>query len=651
MNSEIQKSIENRKSAREALRIPVKLEASNSAANIFLGYTVNISKSGLSMHVSPEVEFPKDSEVTVFLEDQNPFVSTQVQARLVWSSHSQIGLQFVKEYESIRELLQRSVIGPQIVCPAKVHRFYPYINGQDVDTKKYEYFPYADKFLTSYRKVQEYRILLRKGQMPADVSTYIYAQYAIADRDMNLAAVEAAHKAFQQFSIFSLERRRKILDDIRELLIQEKDNLIELMKIEGHPRKLAEWEYSGMLTAHLKESLDYYQSQMFQIVGDNVDETLITIRRPEGVICVCPPKNASCSNSLTASFALLAGNTLVVKPPRNMPVATMYLWRNVVGRALNANGAPKGTINLVLGDSNQFMSDWLDDPRVRGILMFNDSIKGLEIGRKIYEKGKKPILELSGNDHMIIWKDAPIEEAADSLLDCFMGSTQICMVPKKALIHSEIYEKFMTVFIRKVKALKFGLPSDPDTILSPVIKINDFFQHLEDGISNGAKLLTGGQRVNHLGEHASDGLYLEPTVLEVPLERANMMRCVKEENFFPLLPVVRVSGGGITSREKDENIFKEMMQLIKSNQYGLRISAWVRDQYYLKKFIDQIHYSGLLRINSKHIGFSPCLSTHGGINFSGGPFGEMNYVWQKSSHLQGIAIKKLPNDPNLKVVE
>ena len=421
-------------------------------------------------------------------------------------------------------MLRQSSKSYQVEHP-KITKFYPYVGDQDIDTNKHEFFPYADKFIMDFRKVREYMAQLKKGEVPSDVATYFYAQYAVADSELNQSAVLSAHKAYLEFRKFSLGRRRKILDDIRELLILEKDKLIELMIIEGHPRKLAEWEYSGMLTAHMSESLDYYQSELIKTVGNFDKETLISIRRPEGVICVCPPKNAACSNSLTASFALLAGNTLVIKPPLNAPVSTIYLWRNIVGKALRTNGAPKGTVNIVMGNSSKFMEDWLESPHVKAIIMFNDSEKGIELGKRIFEKGKKPILELSGNDYMIVWKDAPIEEAADSLLDCFMGSTQICMVPKKALIHKDIYEAFMKVFIAKVKQLKVGLPGDPETILSPVVKIRDFYHHLEDAINNGANVLTGGVRVNHLGEKSEDGFYLLPTVIDIPMQRANMMKC------------------------------------------------------------------------------------------------------------------------------
>ena len=84
-----------------------------------------------------------------------------------------------------------------------------------------------------------------------------------------------------------------------------------------------------------------------------------------------------------------------------------------------------------------------------------------------------------------------------------------------------------------------------------------------------------------------------------------------------------------------------MIRIARSNEYGLRTSVWVSSNYYIRKFIKNIDNSGLLRINSRHVDFSLYLGTHGGTGKTGGPFGEMNYVWQKTSHLQGISRTRL----------
>ena len=84
-----------------------------------------------------------------------------------------------------------------------------------------------------------------------------------------------------------------------------------------------------------------------------------------------------------------------------------------------------------------------------------------------------------------------------------------------------------------------------------------------------------------------------------------------------------------------------MTDIVNNHQYGLRLSLWMSSVKYLRKFIKQLGNSGLLRVNSRHVGFSYYLSTHGGVGKTGGPFGEMNYIWQKTSHLQGVSITNI----------
>ncbi|MEI8176515.1 MAG: aldehyde dehydrogenase, partial [Candidatus Omnitrophota bacterium] len=406
---------------------------------------------------------------------------------------------------------------------------------------------------------------------------------------------------------------------------------IDLLILEGHPRKLAEWEFEGMRVGSSPQTIEFYASLIHREIGRHENEILYWARKPDGVVCVSPPGNAAASNSYNAILAFLTGNTVIVKPPLRDPISTLFLWKEIVHKALVKNNAPAGVVNLVIGNSQVIMNEWLASPLVNDVIFFGDSKKGLELGAKIYQAGKKPILELSGNDFLLVWKDADIEKAADSALDCFLGSTQICMVPKIAAIHHECYKKFTDCLLAKVKKLKIGLPSDPETIFSPVVKIPDFLEFIKDAVEKGGKVICGGQRVNHLDQETPGSIYVRPTLLQIEdCEKLMEMRFLKEEIFFPLLPLIKVSG-------TDDEVFEKIAKIVNVHGYGLRTSLWIRSARYLRKFAKQLDNCGILRINSRHVGFSFYISTHGGTKMSGGPFGEMNYFWQKTSHLQGIS--------------
>jgi len=524
---------------------------------------------------------------------------------------------------------------PSVENPLDAIKNFPLlINGQEVDTGKYRYFPYIEKVILEPEITNFMLKEVKEGRSPAEYGNYIFGRYCIANSDLNHQAIAAAYNASKIYRKFHIGARVKILNDIHNLLEEKKDEFTKLLCIEGHPARLVEWEISGMLKGTDEKTLNFYREDIEKYIGRDNDESLSFVRRPDGVVCLLTPKNASSSISVIGVFALLAGNAIIIKPPMSVPLSTIYFWKEIVYKALRKNNAPAGTVNIIIGNSHNLMEDWIKSPLINSIIYIGDSRKGIEIGKKIYNAGKKPILELSGNDIMIIWKDASIEKASNSLLNSFLGSTQICMVPKLAVIHESIYKKFKNVFIEKVKLLKPGLPSDSETYLSPVGKIKDFFNVMEDAVEKKAVPLCGGNRVNWKGEYDLKGLFIQPTVLEIRVDNlyARDMLCIKNEIFFPLLPLIVVSG------PSDENIWDQIVAFTNSHNYGLRVSVWTQSSKCARRFAEEIYNCGILRINSGHIGFSLYLANNGGINKSGGPFGEMNYIWQKTAHLQGISI-------------
>ncbi len=520
-------------------------------------------------------------------------------------------------------------------------KFFPLlIGGELVDTGKYKYVAHADDAIKdpmgTLKALKEYS-KLDLNNSEESIQGIAYAKYCVCTDEHIDRAIESAYNAFQVYSDFSFAKRVKMINGIYELLSSEKDELINLMISEGHPEELSVWEYSGMEMAYRPESINFFKEQLRGTYGQHGDEQVGWIRKPDGVVVVSPPGNASCSNSLTAGFALLSGNCLIVKPPLRMPISTLYLWHEIIWKVLRIFGAPPGTVNTLVGNSKTITAKWMESPKVSDVFYFGDSVTGIEIGGRAYAAGKKPILELSGNDFLIAWGDSVVEKATESLCDCFLGSTQICMVPKKAIVHEDIYDKFEKSFLEKVSKLKVGLPSQKEGCLTPVVRIADFFDFLEDAKAKGAEVLCGGKRINYKNEVDEKGMYLQPTVLRLSDWKAALdMLCVVEENFFPLIPLIKV--GSSSTEDRNAQIFEQMIHIVNSNKYGLRSSVWAKSDFYITKFIKKLNRCGLLRINSRHTAFSPYLTTHGGSGLSGGPFGEANHVWQKTTHLQSVSV-------------
>lgn len=480
--------------------------------------------------------------------------------------------------------------------------------------------------------------------------TGVVARCAWGDDAQNERALAAAARANETFSRFSLQQLRDIGADFHQELLARADELVEILIVEGHPRKLAEWEVSGVV--HGVDEITrrwYYEQFQERFALDGRD--LLLVRKPDGVVCVNPPQNAAASNSAMGALALLAGNTLVVKVPRGTPAGVMFLYREIVQPVLERHGAPPGTLNLISGDTPRILRKWLTSPHVDDVLFFGSSNSGLRFGNECFTAGKKPILELSGNDGFLVWRDADLEDAARALSECFYGSSQICMVPKYAIVHPEIANDFIVQFATIVSAIQPGYPEDPEVVLSPVLKQDQFFDFLSEAREAGCEILMGGERVAVDGKPDPAGFFLQPTVIRVDgLTDARQLSCVREETFFPMLPI-------IVPEHDNPHLLKDALKFMNENPYGLRNSLWTEDEQVIEMFTRGLSNGGLLKINDSHVGFLPILATHGGTGRTGGPTGELNYVILRTTHWQGISrarSRQAPvreNDPPRLVLE
>jgi acyl-CoA reductase-like NAD-dependent aldehyde dehydrogenase len=506
-----------------------------------------------------------------------------------------------------------------------------HIGGIDTEGGGWTYVPSAAALIDDPRHAFGVKRALEMGHEvdPRDM-VLIAGRCARGDDADNQRAMEAAAAAARDFGRWPLAERRAIGQSLHERIQEVFDEFVEVLIAEGHPRRLAVWEADGIVQASSPASLDWAFAQAAQEFRQGPARMLLT-RKPDGVVCINPPQNAAAANGALGLMALLAGNTLVVKAPRTSPLGVMYLFREVVLPVLTAHDAPAGTVNLVSGYSKGILDAWVASPLVNDVMFFGDSQAGIKFGQSCVMAGKKPILELSGNDAFVVWRDADLDAASSALLESFYGSSQICMVPKQAVLHPEIAEQFTELFLDKVRGLKPRYPSEPDAVLSPVLKMDRFFDFLGEARQAGCEVLCGGRRVDVRGAQAIDGAFLEPTVVRMAgLVGARALRCVSEETFFPLLPLI------VADDCPEDELAEILLHWMNQNPYGLRNSVWATDPDVIETFVIGLTNGGLLKINDSHIGFTPYLATHGGTGLTGGPFGELNYPFFRSSHMQGI---------------
>lgn len=513
-----------------------------------------------------------------------------------------------------------------------MHDYGSWIAGHDVAGDRYVHTIAAGDVLRDPFGALRLRRDLDRGKDPDTTGVRVLGRVALAGPEDVEAATAAARSALDDWSGRDLEERLAFGHAVGAELHARRHEFVDLLVGEGHPRRLARWETSGFLTAMSSASLQTVRSAM-EGSWTRDGRTVRLVRKADGVVGVVPPQNAAASTSLLGVGALIGGNTVVVKVPRSSPLATTWVWREVVAGVLEKFGAPAAALNLVCSAPQPVLASWLDPAAgVDDVLFVGGSRRGLEIGRRAHDAGKKPVLELAGNDTLVVWTGADTALAARAAAECFLGSAQICMVPKRVLVHPDVADEFTAELLQVVRELRPGDPDDEDTVLSPVLDPTGFREVLDEALAAGGELLHGGRRLAVDGSPDELGVFLEPTL--VRLHRRDgvvpALRAVDEETFFPLLPLV------VWNTDDDEDATATVLRFTGQNAYGLRNSLWTSDPDVVAGFT-RLRNGGILKVNDSHVGFAPHLPTHGGTGLTGGPFGEANYPALRTTHLQAVS--------------
>jgi acyl-CoA reductase-like NAD-dependent aldehyde dehydrogenase len=512
-----------------------------------------------------------------------------------------------------------------------------YVGGREVDSDRYLYTVSTRSLLDDVFAALTLKRGLESGAVDATVDTAVATEHvigrcAVADQRTARDALAAAAAAAPEWAAVPLATRMRVGAGIRERLRRGHVGLVELLVAEGCPRTLAQWQVAGLLELFSPQTLDWCAGQLHHEIRHG-NRRLVVRRVPDGVVCVNPPQNAPAASALFGITPLLAGNAVVVRAPRSAPLGVLYALREFVVPVLEEVGAPPGVLNMFCARPGPTMRAWLDSPLVDDIFFTGDVERGLEFERDCVARGKKPILELAGNDCVVVWRDADLELAVEALTECFYGSGQICMVPNQVLAHPAIAGELLDRLATAAAAIRPGFPDDPDVLLSPVLRSERFFACVRDALDRGATLVHGGRRLEVDGSPSDTGPFVEPTVLRVDgVATCRRIEAVRSETFFPLLPVI------VPEPAPDAELLATTIDFVNTNPYGLRNSVWAKDKAVIDRFAGRITNGGLLKVNDSHIGFLPFLPTHGGTGLTGGAFGEANYPMLRSSHLQGVSL-------------
>ncbi|MDJ1130480.1 aldehyde dehydrogenase family protein [Streptomyces iconiensis] len=533
------------------------------------------------------------------------------------------------------DLMAASVTQPTAVSlQAGLYDFGSFIDGEVArDDDAWTYSVRASALVDDPLGATAYKRSLDQGKMsPEEYPEIVLGRCALARPEMMEKAVLAASGAAARWAMVPFEQRLTFADRFRRRVKEHAGQLIDLLVGEGHPLRLARSEISNVLAFFGPETTRWCAEQM-QTNVESGQRRLMLRRRPDGVVCVQPPQNTPLISVAAALQATIAGNCLVMRLSRQAPLTAMYLVQRVAAPALAEAGAPAGALSVLCAEPAATMKTWLASPLVDDIFYFGDSTRGMRLQSDCLRRGKKPVLELAGNDIVVVWKDTELPLVIEALSESFYAAGQICCAPNVVIAHPEVADDLLDRLQASARALRPGPPDDPEVVLTPTPSGPGYDAALADARAQGAQVLCGGRHLDVHGEERDTGIFLEPAVVRADgLRRASRLRSVRQETFFPLLTVV------VPDANEDEPLLDRVLEFANASSYGLRCSLWARDAHVTEQFLGGISSFGQLRVNDSHLAPTPYLPNHGGTGLSGGAFGEANYPMLRTSHLQTVSV-------------
>jgi phosphonoacetaldehyde dehydrogenase len=315
-----------------------------------------------------------------------------------------------------------------------------------------------------------------------------------------------------------------------------------------------------------------------------------TLREPLlGVICAITPFNHPLNQvAHKVAPSIASNNRMVLKPSEKTPLSALLL-----ADILYEAGLPPEMFSVLTGDPREIADELLTHPDV-DLITFTG---GVAVGKYIAAKAvyKRQVLELGGNDPIIVMEDADIAEAATlAALGSYKNSGQRCTAIKRMLVHEAVAEQFTALLLEKTRAVKYGDPMDPDSDMGTVIDevaARSFEERVNEAVAHGARLLHGNVRA---------GALYSPTLLDRVQPE---MTLVSQETFGPVSPVM-------TFRTIDEAI-----RISNSTAYGLSSAVCTNRLDYITRFVSELNVG---TVNVREVpGYRLELTPFGGIKDSG----------------------------------
>lgn len=431
-------------------------------------------------------------------------------------------------------------------------------------------------------------------------------------------AIDAAAIAQKKWRVLSAKQRAVVLRRWFELIMENQDDLARIMTLEqGKPLAEAKGEI-----AYGASYFEWYAEEGKRAYGDVIpgpaaDRRIVVTKEPVGVCAAITPWNFP-SSMITRKVgaALGAGCSIVIKPAAQTPYSAFALM--VLAEEA---GVPAGLVSIVTGDAAEIGQEMTSNETVRKFSFTGSTAVGRLLMAQCAGQVKKISLELGGNAPFIVFDDADLDAAVEgAMVSKFRNMGQTCVCANRIYVQDGIYEAFAAKFVAATQSLQVGDGTSEGVTQGPLIEasaVTKVQEHIEDALSKGGRVLTGGK------PHALGGLFFEPTVVA---DATADMKVAKEETFGPLAPLFRFSTE------------EQVIQLANDTEYGLAAYFYSRDIGRVWRVAESLEY-GMVAINSGLL--SNEAAPFGGVKQSGmgregAKYGLEDYMETKYMLMGGI---------------
>ncbi|MFH1317074.1 MAG: aminotransferase class III-fold pyridoxal phosphate-dependent enzyme [Candidatus Woesearchaeota archaeon] len=491
------------------------------------------------------------------------------------------------------------------------------------------------------------------GSLDPDRRELVSSVYTNTITEINQRALQASCDAAKDFHAVPMSQRHKALAKWGDLVTENFSSLVKIGTFEGFSYQAMLWQLDTILNILDPEHLVTLENMMRPYQTAQGSRTVFYRESIPGVVGITPAANAAIVlGTLGVASSVSSGKSFVMSAGTSLTTHTLM---NYLIDAFEENGIDPAPINVIYSNNRGSIKEWpgfgISDS---GIVTVDPSLeqrRALDFvaywgprNEKLMESfdkaGIQGSYDLNGSDPIIVNKDADIDRAVSDIMLRYAASGQICISPKRAIVHEDAAGIVLEKVNYEIKQLRAGLLSDPTTDLMPVPGIRDrsrYEEAIKQALGEGGLVYISGELVplgtefsslelclDYQGKPVAFGPYLAPAVVQVP--PGKQFIAALEEMFNPLLSFQIFSTP------------EEAINLANSSRYGIRAGVWAEDTQFVNECVTRIGSASVF-VNTPHLNLSPDSPDLGGGKDSGrniGPGGAKYLVYEFAGPLKQV---------------